>query len=298
MIVAPTPAEIQNTGKVFARKWQALFRRWRPKVQAQLRADYEAAARVYEQTNGNVFQARKAAGDSALAGWPKVLYPFWRQAAAEFGALLFADARGKTGLIRAQADEDNQAEVAAVIALIFGGKAGLLDDASFKKLVASGTLGSNVTAFSEGIERWLVTHGPGEIEKLTTTTSSEIEMADKTRREDGQSPAAVILLALLVGDGMARLMNRAIFLTTTEAHAASQIGLLTAAKVLGLKYKGWSSVMDGRERLTHHAAHRHVVPINGLFTVGGALMAYPGDPTAPAKERVNCRCWLYFPMMP
>jgi hypothetical protein len=35
-----------------------------------------------------------------------------------------------------------------------------------------------------------------------------------------------------------------------------------------------------------------VVVLGDTFSVGGASMAYPGDPSGPPKEVVNCRCTI------
>ena len=54
--------------------------------------------------------------------------------------------------------------------------------------------------------------------------------------------------------------------------------------------KGWVATGDNRTRPSHRKAHGQVVPVGGKFDVGGVAMAHPGDPDAPAKETVNCRC--------
>lgn len=54
----------------------------------------------------------------------------------------------------------------------------------------------------------------------------------------------------------------------------------------------WIATRDSRVRDTHAEADGQVVPVGGRFNVGGASMAYPGDPSAPAGEVVNCRCTI------
>lgn len=57
--------------------------------------------------------------------------------------------------------------------------------------------------------------------------------------------------------------------------------------------KVWHSVGDNKVRHTHHALNRKSVGIDQSFvSPSGALIAYPGDPKAPAAERVCCRCWM------
>jgi len=53
----------------------------------------------------------------------------------------------------------------------------------------------------------------------------------------------------------------------------------------------WSTTMDGRERESHAAMDGQVVPFGQTFVSGlGNHLRYPGDPSAPAEDRINCRC--------
>jgi len=54
--------------------------------------------------------------------------------------------------------------------------------------------------------------------------------------------------------------------------------------------KVWIATIDSRTRPTHFAADGQRAPLGGSFTVGGAHLAYPADPTGPAAEVRNCRC--------
>lgn len=58
--------------------------------------------------------------------------------------------------------------------------------------------------------------------------------------------------------------------------------------------KSWVATGDRRTRLSHLRAHRQYrdnpIPINEPFIVGGAELMYPGDPAAPARETIYCRC--------
>jgi hypothetical protein len=54
--------------------------------------------------------------------------------------------------------------------------------------------------------------------------------------------------------------------------------------------KEWQATEDLRTRPTHHEADKQTVAFNQAFTVGGALLAFPGDPTGPASEVIQCRC--------
>lgn len=54
--------------------------------------------------------------------------------------------------------------------------------------------------------------------------------------------------------------------------------------------KVWVAGMDARTRDTHFAADGQRVPLNGKFMIGGHEADYPGDPSLPAHESINCRC--------
>lgn len=52
----------------------------------------------------------------------------------------------------------------------------------------------------------------------------------------------------------------------------------------------WLATEDARTRPDHVEADGQLQPFGHPFTVGGFHMMHPHDPTAPAKEVVNCRC--------
>lgn len=56
----------------------------------------------------------------------------------------------------------------------------------------------------------------------------------------------------------------------------------------------WIATRDGRVRPEHAAADGQVAPIGSPFQVAGASLGYPGDPSGPADQVIQCRCTVAF----
>lgn len=63
----------------------------------------------------------------------------------------------------------------------------------------------------------------------------------------------------------------------------------TAKEMPGVR-KQWMATGDDRTRDSHLRAHGQTVPVNKPFSVNGAKLMFPGDPSAPASETISCRC--------
>lgn len=55
-----------------------------------------------------------------------------------------------------------------------------------------------------------------------------------------------------------------------------------------------NSTPDARTRETHRAADGQTRTVGEPFTVGGASLKYPGDPSAPPAEVIGCRCVVLY----
>lgn len=91
--------------------------------------------------------------------------------------------------------------------------------------------------------------------------------------------------------------NRAETIARTETIAATNAGAFYAAADLARERqdpnpeKVWiSTVGDGRTRDSHVEADKQRVPLFSPFMVGGFPLMFPGDPSGPAHEVINCRC--------
>lgn len=79
----------------------------------------------------------------------------------------------------------------------------------------------------------------------------------------------------------------------TESTSVSNATLMASFKRNDIEKKMWLSMRDDRVRDSHKNLDGQIVGINEHFrTIKGNLLLYPGDPSAPPGEVVNCRCTI------
>lgn len=104
--------------------------------------------------------------------------------------------------------------------------------------------------------------------------------------------------AVLTSTGTPYWSNRAMTVARTETIGAVNAGVFRGAELEAEQrgdvapFKQWISTEDTRTRPTHQAADRQRTLLREPFVVGGARLLFPGDPTGPAAEVINCRCSL------
>ena len=128
-----------------------------------------------------------------------------------------------------------------------------------------------------------------------------------------------LLDGINAGEGIDRLQARVREVMADRIRSSAEtiartetIGALTEGSLMGAKEaeaaglpvrKQWLATFDGRERLTHAAAHdryqAQAIPLNESFEVGGIKFQSPGNPTggrtrASASETINCRCAMTY----
>jgi hypothetical protein len=138
--------------------------------------------------------------------------------------------------------------------------------------------------------RNLLTNIPDETAKLI---SDEITKAVSM----GASPEQIAegVQRILDVTGSNYWPNRAKVIAVTTVHSMANAGSQAAMLMLQARsdhrlLKEWVSREDDRVRPTHHEADGQQVPVASYFMVGGFPLLFPGDPSAPAQEVVNCRC--------
>jgi len=93
--------------------------------------------------------------------------------------------------------------------------------------------------------------------------------------------------------GQARWQNRATVIARTETIGALNAGRSDAFTAVTEQTgdpleKFWLSTSDARTRTTHRLAEGQRVPVGQPFVVGGAELQFPGDPTGPPQEVIQC----------
>jgi hypothetical protein len=101
---------------------------------------------------------------------------------------------------------------------------------------------------------------------------------------------------ILTASGTDRWRNRAMTVARTETMGAVNAGVYRGAQLEAEEtgdvapFLQWLATEDKRTRPTHRDADKQRVLLGQPFTVGGAKLLFPGDPTGPANEVINCRC--------
>ena len=87
---------------------------------------------------------------------------------------------------------------------------------------------------------------------------------------------------------------RAARIARTEMIGASNAAIEAQAQDMAdsgeTVYRQWWATRDQRTRPAHRVAHGQTVPYGTPFRVGGDDMRFPGDPSGPASQVINCRC--------
>ena len=127
------------------------------------------------------------------------------------------------------------------------------------------------------------------ITEVTETTRDQIIRAVRKGYEDGLGQRGT---ASYILDLVPQISSyRAEMIARTETHGAANYGSQEAAKQTGLPLsREWLAAADDRTRETHREANGQVVGMDDTFRVGDSDLAFPGDPSGPADEVINCRC--------
>jgi hypothetical protein len=87
--------------------------------------------------------------------------------------------------------------------------------------------------------------------------------------------------------------ERAKTIAMTETAAAYGYARHEAMVEAGITYKAWVTSGNSNVRTSHRMAGRDYsdgIPLNMPFRVGGFDLMFPGDPSGPPQEVINCHC--------
>jgi HK97 family phage portal protein len=127
-------------------------------------------------------------------------------------------------------------------------------------------------------------------DKTNNTTFKELTGLFKEAEDEGASIPNIMdkLSTYFKGRKSAYETERIARTTMIASHNAAS---LQAYADSGIVYgTEWLATLDSRVRDTHRDAHGQFKPLGGRFEVGGALLRFPGDPSGPPGETINCRC--------
>jgi hypothetical protein len=148
--------------------------------------------------------------------------------------------------------------------------------------------------FALGIYSWIATMAQAQGKKLNFYTLLTIKNIVKRGIEEGKSvnDIAKTIRAVYLERFSVKRSKR---IARTEVNSASNYGSWAGAKQTGLTLKKiWVSTKDSRTRKTHRRAGQKYqaspIGLDEMFIVGKGKLKYPGDPSGPPEEVINCRC--------
>lgn len=143
-------------------------------------------------------------------------------------------------------------------------------------------------------DAWVNTWGAERVEGISNATRRKIRAAIIEGQKQGLSHAEVANLIKDKTNG--KISNRdALLIARTETHSAAMAVQDMTAESYGVPMiREWISTEDDRTRITHRAANGQKRKLGKKFKVGSSWLEYPGDPSGPPYEIINCRCCLHY----
>lgn len=129
------------------------------------------------------------------------------------------------------------------------------------------------------------------IQGVTETTRRQVINAVRGGYSEGSTLPEIAATVREIIPAIARV--RADAIARTETHGAANFGSNEAARETGLPLRReWLAAQDERTRPDHAEANGQIVGMDDAFDVGGFPLMYPGDPSGPPDQTINCRCTL------
>lgn len=129
------------------------------------------------------------------------------------------------------------------------------------------------------------------IQGVTETTRRQVINAVRGGYSEGSTLPEIASAVRGIIPAIARF--RADAIARTETHGAANFGSNEAARETNLPLRReWLAAQDERTRPDHAQANGQIVGMDDAFDVGGFPLMYPGDPSGPPDQTINCRCTL------
>ena len=123
--------------------------------------------------------------------------------------------------------------------------------------------------------------------EITDTTRRQIAIVIRDNKDDFDKTVSKIKEKF--AQIRMNTQSRAETIARTELHTLSNLSAMRGAVSAGATHKEW--VWSGIEREFHAEIDGQVVPIDQPFISGlGNPLMFPGDPSAPPEEVINCGC--------
>lgn len=146
------------------------------------------------------------------------------------------------------------------------------------------------------VTRWAQVNAAKKVTGIADTTRTRISNAIAEGVSSNAHPDEI---ARTIRDTAGINHARARTISRTESHAAHMTGqhmsMEETSKELDMPMlKVWVATADQNTRDTHLKADGQKVKMDAKFKVGNAELSYPGDPSGPPEEVINCRCAITY----
>jgi uncharacterized protein with gpF-like domain len=166
--------------------------------------------------------------------------------------------------------------------------------ASISKSMALRETKDEAGIFRTLLDAWIESETAQRVRMVVQTTKDLIASAISQSVNESLGPAGMAKLIREQAGGVISA-RRAKTIARTETHTAAQFSNTAAAEASGVELrKIWVRTKDERVRPSHIKAERdsrkNIIKAGEPFNVGGNSAMFPGDPTLPPEESINCRC--------
>jgi uncharacterized protein with gpF-like domain len=147
--------------------------------------------------------------------------------------------------------------------------------------------GDTFSVFDAEVQRWTGTNVAQKVVLISDTTKTLIQNVIAAGVTEGEGIALIAgRIDTLYLDQI--IPNRSTVIARTEVISASNAGNQFAAKQTGLNLeKEWIATRDDRTREAHEDMDGRKADMDKPYKNG---LMFPGDPSGPAKEVIQCRC--------